>query len=83
MKYKLIYMDSNMEFDEIEPDADFFDSFAQAKNEMQKEAAVVEKILLARRMAINTTSSDDFIRIEVWLDDFYCWKIDRIEEGIQ
>lgn len=83
MKYKLIYMDSDMEFDEIEPDADFFDSFAQAKNEMQKEAAVVEKILLAREMAINTISGDDFIRIEVWLDDFYCWKIDRIEEGIQ
>ena len=83
MKYKLIYMDSDMEFDEIEPDADLFDSFAQAKNEMQKEAAVVEKILLAREMAINTISGDDFIRIEVWLDDFYCWKIDRIEEGIQ
>lgn len=80
MKYKLTYIDSNMEFDEIEPDADFFDSFEQAKNEMQKEAAVVEKILLARGMAINTTSSDDFIHIEVWLDDFYCWKIDKIDE---
>lgn len=80
MKYKLIYMDSDMEFDEIEPDADFFDSFAQAKNEMQKEVAVVEKILLARGMAMNTISGDDFIRIEVWLDDFYCWKIDKIDE---
>lgn len=80
MKYKLIYTDSNMEFDEIEPDADFFDSFEQVKNEMQKEAAVVKKILLARGMAINTTSSDDFIHIEVLLDDFYCWKIDKIDK---